>query len=370
MSARNWLILWTVLTISTLTIIGSVVYKVDPFFHYHKPNTDTYYYRLDNERSQNDGIIKHFDYDALITGSSMTTNFMTTQLDELFGCRSIKIPYSGGTYKEVNDAVKKALSANPDLRLVVRSIDLEIVFSRWDAMREDMGEYPTYLYDNNPFNDVEYLLNRDVVWEWVYPMITNSHCSDFNSGITSFNDYTNWQDQFDYGINTVLPDGISEKLHYDHIQLTPEDKQLIKETIEKNVTNIADEHPQVDFYYFYPPYSIAFWYSIPDPELQLEAEAYVTELIVPHRNIHLFSFNNRTDITTDLNNYKDTRHYAEWINRLILEWMHEGKYRLTEENYRDYLKTEYDFYTTFDYTSLNDQIDYDDDDYASTLIKH
>ena len=48
--------------------------------------------------------------------------------------------------------------------------------------------------------------------------------------------------------------------------------------------------------------------------------------------------------------------------------MHDGKYQLTEENYEDYLKKEYDFYTTFDYTSINGQEDYEADFYAAALL--
>ena len=91
-------------------------------------------------------------------------------------------------------------------------------------------------------------------------------------------------------------------------------------------------------------------------------------MIVEHSNIRLFSINNRTDIITDLNNYKDTTHYAAWINSLILKWMHDGKYQITKDNIDKYLREEYDFYTTFDYSSLNKQEDYEDDYYAETLL--
>ena len=100
----------------------------------------------------------------------------------------------------------------------------------------------------------------------------------------------------------------------------------------------------------------------------LEAEAYITELLLQHENIRLFSFNNRTDITTDLNHYYDGRHYAAWINSMILKWIHDGDYQITQDNYQDYLKKEYDFYTTFDYESINGQEDYAEDDYAAALL--
>lgn len=69
MKYKKWLIGWIVLVAIMLTMIGGFVYKIDPYLHYHAPDTEKYYYSLDNERSQNNGIIKHFDYDALITGT-------------------------------------------------------------------------------------------------------------------------------------------------------------------------------------------------------------------------------------------------------------------------------------------------------------
>lgn len=75
-------------------------------------------------------------------------------------------------------------------------------------------------------------------------------------------------------------------------------------------------------------------------------------MILGYDNIHLFSFNNFTEITTDLNNYKDVTHYGEWINSAILQYMKDGKGELTEYNYKKYIEEEYDFYSTFNYNSL------------------
>ena len=152
---------------------------------------------------------------------------------------------------------------------------------------------------------------------------------------------------------------------------------MIKKNVELNITSLAKEYPDIDFYYFYPPYSISSWYhDLENGELyrKLEAEEYFTELILPYKNIHLFSFNNRTDITTDLNNYKDNNHYGCWVNSLMLKWMSEGKYQLTEDNYKEYFEKEYDYYTNYDYSKLLEQnypLEYDDyeaDFYAGALL--
>ena len=370
MKAKVWLISWLIIIASVLSILSSWVYNIDPFFHYHKPHTEKYFYTIDNARSQNYGIVKHFEYDTLISGSSMVENFRTTEADKIFECNSIKVAYSGGSYKEVNDTIEYALETNKELKTIIRCLDMSRFFDPWDKMRLELGDYPTYLYDKNPFNDVEYLLNRDVIFGRVYQMTLNQDREGFPPGITSFDDYSRWQSSYVFGINSIYPDGIVS-VNAEQGHLSDSDKANIKKNIEYNVTNVVDKYPNVDFYYFYSPYSIAAWNEWKKSGnlyKMLEAEAFITELLVSHENIHLFSFNNRIDITTDLNNYKDGYHYATWINSLILKWMHNNEYRLTKNNYKKYLKQEYDFYTTFDYTSINGQEDYEADFFAAALL--
>lgn len=371
MKVRYWLLGWILIVFASLSAFCFLVYKIDPFFHYHKPNLNSYFFRLYNQRSQNDGISKHFEYDAIITGTSMTENFRTSEADRLFGCNFIKVPYSGGSYKEINDNVTVALEHNDSIRVIIRCLDMSHFFDKWDSMRNDLGQYPTYLYDGNPFNDLKYLLNRDVVFGRAYQMTVDNNKQGFKPGIVSFDDYSRWQSAYTFGSKKVITSELSNDTVEQNNHLSESEKEIIKKNIDINVTNIADKYPDVDFYYFYPPYSAVSWNGWREQGYLLkwlEAEEYVTELIIPHHNIHLFSFNNRTDITTDLNNYKDGSHYASWVNSLILKWMKDGKYQLTKENYREYLKKEYDFYTTFDYTGLKGQEDYEADYYAAALL--
>lgn len=370
MKGKTWLIGWLLLVLTGAGVLGMLVYQVDPFFHYHKPNLEAYYYSLDNQRSQNDGISRHFDYDILITGSSMAENFKTSEADQIFGGRSVKVVYSGGSYKELNDNIENALAANKDLKTVIRCLDMLRFFDSYDYMRQDLGRFPTYLYDRNPFNDVEYLLNRDVVFGRAYEMVLESRQPGFEPGITSFDEYSNWQAACVFGMNAVCPQGIASE-NAEQLHLTEADRETIRENIERNVTETADRYPNVDFYYFYSPYSVVAWGNWKAQGTlyrYLEAEAYITELIVPHKNIHLFSFNGRTDITTDLNQYKDQYHYGEWINTLILKWIHDGTDRLSEENYTERLQREAQFYTGFDYSSLLGQEDYEADTYMAALM--
>lgn len=370
MKSKYWLIGWLSIVSIALGSIGIWVYKIDPYMHFHKPNTDNYFYTLDNQRSQNDGITKHFDYDALITGTSMTENFRSSEMDNIFNCNSIKVCYSGGSFKEINDNLKVAAKNNPDLNIVVRGLDMSYFFMDKDYIRNDLGVYPSYLYDSNPFNDVEYIWNRDIIWNRAYKMAAANNNKNFKPGITSFDDYSRWKYECTYGINTLCPNGISDFSKGKAVHLTSEEKEKIRGNITQNVTNLAVENPNITFYYFFPPYSIVWWkdqVKTGNIYKQIEAEQYIIELILEHENIKLFSFNNRLDITTDLNNYKDQLHYGPWVNSLILQWMHSGEYQITKENYLAYLETELSNYLDFDYKSLNAQIDYENDSYAAAL---
>ena len=371
MKAKVWIISWLMIVVPLLGIIGYLAYHIDPYFHYHKPDLEHYYYTLSNPRCQNDGIVRHFDYNAMITGTSMTQNFRTTEADRVFDKDFIKVVFRGGTYKEINDNINTALKANPDLKTVIRCLDIDHMIEAWDAMRSDLGKYPTYLYDDNPWNDIQYLLNRDVLFGRTLQMILDRGKEGFQPGITPFDEYERTQEQCIFGINHTCPYGIvtSRPENFEH--LSEEEREELRENIEINVLSTADAYPDVDFYYFYSPYSIdvwSDWYNEGTLFKILEAEAFVTEMLLPYENIHLFSFHNRTDIITDLNHYHDGRHYAAWINSLILKWIHDGEYRITPENYQEYRKNEYDFFSTFDFESVNGQEDYAEDDYAAALL--
>ena len=372
MKAKLWIIGYLVLAAGALSIAGAWVVRVDPFFHYHKPLTEGYYYNLNNERSQNDGISKHFDYDALITGTSMTECFKTSELDAIFGTNSIKVPYSGGSYKEINDNLINALAHNPNLKMIIRGLDMDFFIQDKDYRRHDLGDFPTYLYDQNIFNDVKYIFNRDVLFKRVYPMVLANDNEGFEPGITSFDDYSYWMaNRVIFGLNKLCPDGIAVQDAGDPVHLTDEQSEMVLENIHQNVTSLAEQYPEVTFYYFFTPYSAAWWQNLVNSGKiyrQIEAEQLFIEEILKHDNIKLYSFNNLTDITTDLNNYKDIIHYGSWINSLMLQYMYDGKCLLTYDNYEEYLDDELSFYTSFDYRQLNNQVDYENDYFAEALL--
>ena len=192
-TCKRWVISLISLFVLFLLITGIFMVIVDPYFHYHKPLPGVGYI-LDNPRYQNNGIVKHFEYDAIITGSSMTECFKSSDLDALFNVNSIKVPFSGGSYKEVNDNLAVAVRHNPNLKMIVRCLDANRFFNDKDEM--DYNSYPDFLYDNNLLNDVNYLYNKSIF------LVALQNVVGYNreGKITlSFDDYCNCIDKETYG---------------------------------------------------------------------------------------------------------------------------------------------------------------------------
>lgn len=364
MNTKKWFFAYLAETILILIVIAAAVIYIDPYFHYHYPHSDKYKYALAGERNINHGILEHFQYDALIIGTSMTQNFRTTEMDNLFGTRSVKVPFPGATFKEIDENIAHAIDKNPDLRIVVRALDYDMLFYGKDDMRTDLGRYPEYLYDENIFNDVEYIFNRSVVFEYVGKAVSN-RIRGTAPGIDSFDDYSRWDIYYSFGPDCIYP---SKNLVLSSVgspvYLSPAEEQSVRENVQANVVSLAEANPEIDFYYFFTPYSAAWWQNkLESGQIQMvfRAEQIAVEEILKCENIKLFSLSDDADVCMDLNNYKDPTHYAPWINSLFLKLMRDERCILTEDNYLQRLDAQHSLYTEFDYNSLLTQEDYEDD---------
>lgn len=354
---RVWVVGYLTLVITTLVFIAWNVMKVDPYFHYHAPDTEHFFYRLDNQRSQNDGITRHFSYEGIITGTSMMENTKASEAEHAFGVPFIKVCYEGGTFHEIWQSLEATVRRNPKLKYVICGLDMDMFWDDWDKWRTDMGTYPKYLYDDHYYNDVAYLYNRDVVFNRIYMMEKEAGEPGFQGGVTSFDAYSNWMnDGYLFGTASVLG---GQELYHGHKEvkddLTLVEEERIRMNIQRNVIELAAKNPQITFYCFFPPYSAVWWNaSLANGTLKkrVDAERVVIEEMLKCKNIRLYSFNCLFDITTNLNHYKDMNHYGEWINSLLLQYMREERCLLTRDHYLDYLEEEYQFYSNYDYSLL------------------
>lgn len=333
MNSKRYFIGVTAGTLLLLIILALPTILVDPYFHYGEPKGT---YELNNQRYQNDGIAKHFTYDALITGSSMVENFKTSEFDQLFGTNAIKLPYSGAHFLEIDNAVNTALKANDDLKIVFRSLDLNILDEEKDSVRYEA--YPEYLYDDILVNDVSYFLNKEVLLEATKERM---EWQQENKESTTFDEYCAWEpgttlkEKLGGGYNTERDTATEIKV------FTEEDRIRVKDNIYQNVVRTAENNPDVTFYLMLPPYSCLFFEEMiraGEWEYHIEVQRCAIEELLTCENIKLYSFCDCYDITCNLDNYRDITHYDENISSWLLERIKAEDGLLAKDNYMDYLE--------------------------------
>lgn len=354
MKSKTFNIVFLTILLGGLLVVALANIVVDPLFHYHAPIKGVNY-TLDDERYQNNGIVKHYTYDAMITGTSMTENFKTSQMDELFGTNGIKTCFMGGSYKEISDNIRVALEYNPELKLVIRATDQFDIINNPDKHPstdpETTFEYPWFIIDDNIFNDVEYVLNKALLSDTLKAVKqTISHTPG-----TTFDEYMNWEADYVFGKESVLATYARPEITGENTPISAEDKALVQANIQQNIIDLAKDYPDVTFYIWIPPYSVCFY----DQEnragrLMRDMDAMETEIemLVNADNIKLFGFADREDIVTDLSLYKDVAHYGSAVNEEVLNCMASGRGLLTKDNYKDYMNRVRDFYMNYNYDSI------------------
>lgn len=344
---KTWFLSTLLIILGILASVLIIMVVVDPYFHFHGPLKNISY-RLYSERYMNNGIAKHFEYDAVITGSSMNQNFKTTLMDELWGTNSIKIPFSGAGFEEIKDSLEVALNSKNNVKYVLWGLDYNGLNREYDWQGYD--EYPEYLYDNNLFNDTSYIFNKTILFEG---LLNNILFNLSGQETTTFDEYSTWEAGSGWERISGTYKRQAEILPME--KMSEEEKNRVEKNVTENIVKLAKAYPDTQFLLFYTPYSALYWESIYRQgwlEKQIQMEQIATELMLECDNIQLFSFCQETQVTGDVNQYRDKEHYVAEINGMIMQWIAQGRGLVTRDNYRDILNWERNYYMNYDYDSL------------------
>lgn len=343
MSGKEWTYWFLAVLIGVLAVCAVSTIIVDPYFHYHKPLPGLSY-ELNHERYMNDGIARHFDYNAVIIGTSMTHNFKTSEFDEIFGVQSIKAPYSGAGYKELGDSLNRLLSRSPDVTTVLWVLDFSNLTETADWER--YSDYPDYLYDENPLNDTAYLLNKSVLYHGV---TGNLVMTMQGKESTTFDDYS----AFDHptgenGIAFTVEE--AGKLSIAQRSSTQEERQITRDTIERNIKAVIEAYPETEFLIVIPPYHESYLYMQAEKGLMnvyLDAEQEALRVLSTCSNAKLYCYMDAYDVVCDIDYYSDSVHYTAEINSRMLQWIAQGEGRITEDNYEEHVQAVREFYLDY-----------------------
>ena len=324
-NAVNFIKKLTAFIVAGLLLIGIIVIVFDPFYHYHKPWLGMKAVLSDKEY-QCVGTLRNFDYDALIVGSSVMENNDNSWFSDAYDVNAIKAIRSYGATADLCYLLDVAYEKH-DLKYVFYNIDPSSVYGDTETTFKSTG-CPMYLYDKNPFNDIYYLFNRDVLFEKIPYEVANSFMGDYDENLSY-----NWAKWKTFGSEMAL--GLYLRSH-EVKEMLPNDAYAEKvkgniELIESEVKN----HPETQFIFFYPPYSMLWWdmtYRGGETDAILHCEKEMTRALLKYDNVRIFCFQAESEVTTDLEKYMDTIHFAPEINRLMLDHILDGKYEVTLDN--------------------------------------
>lgn len=323
-----------------ICVIAGLVVLVDPFFQYHKP-LPFLNYAIDNQQSQNAGMIKNFEYDSVILGSSMTINFDTEVFHEELDLDTIKLSVNAAFPKDIHQMLSLLLECDRNLDTVFLGIDPH----NYSAEPEVIAyPYPEHLYDHNVLNDSAYLFNKDVILDYIIkPQIQGNN--------TKRNEiYWNWPYMY-YGKEVI-----AESYREPEITGNSVSKDAYIENTEYNLEHYIlpyiETMPDTQFVVFYPPYSILYWYNhmaAGDIEELIYQTEYITERLLQYPNVKVFQFQDDYDYITNYDNYSDYTHYRHEMNDYMTVCFANGENEITLENYKSVLNDMKKWLLAFDY---------------------
>lgn len=291
---------------AVLVALALFIAFADPYQQYHnRPNR-----YCGSQRLEIGGIAKNHDYDAFLMGSSMSMNHYPEQADSLWGWKTKNFSVIGATYDDY-DVMLPFVMRQGKAKNVILNVD---AFS----FAHQRGAVPRYLYDDNYFNDYQYLCNYTSLKDAVNYLLQPAPLQNlyhFNSPVS--------RRELLVSFNKLYANSSYEGEIYDIDTLCNRfDNTLLKA--------IVDADKDVIWHIYFPPYSIGEFVLLDkygDIEALLQWKEHASMELLKLPNVRLYDFQIAPWIT-NLDEYMDVRHHSHGYNRAILKAIHSDSCRV------------------------------------------
>lgn len=336
-----------------VVVLFGILWLYDPLQLFHKPifRETTFFGDM---RLAARGIIRYYDFDSVILGTSMLENTSAKEAGEKLGGKWVNLSLSGSAYNE-RAVILEYLFKHKKPQKIIYSLESFTIDSIKDSSRFD------YLYDENPLDDFKIYLNdkfMSCALEWK----KSANCI----GRRDLEELLKWSNHEDL---KILFGGFEKWLKYGkketiamlkNIKDTPFvvkkdnfDLEKQRSYIQTYVLDFVAENPQTQFYFIVPTYS-RLSYRIGSGDFDnkafynraLNLKWFVKEL-EKYPNAKIYGFDT-LDYADDIANYKDFTHYNVDMNSLHLDSIKQGKHILDSNNIDSYLKTMEDKIKNYD----------------------
>ena len=253
MSGKKFIRISLILTAAFLLLIAAVNIAVDPLFQYHKP-----WFGLEpvitNERYQNAGVIKHFDFDNAVLGTSLSENFIISEVNDTFGGSSVKLTMYGSSIYNMTYQLELMKKREVKPKVIMCDMSPTLFEAPNDKLKNPL---PTFLYNYNPFDDGEYLWNFSILNDFTYQTVmlnANHSVPDYNTVFVS-------EESKNFGREKALSHYSRPKVSFGTVDI---EAYLSKE--KKNLalfTQYIEAMPDIEYVFFFGFDFSIFDYNIP-----------------------------------------------------------------------------------------------------------
>lgn len=336
-----------------VVVLFGILWLYDPLQLFHKPifRETTFFGDI---RLAARGIIRYYDFDSVILGTSMLENTSAKEAGEKLGGKWVNLSLYGSAYNE-RAVILEYLFGYKKPQKIIYSLESFTIDTIKDSSRFD------YLYDGNPLDDFKIYLNdkfMSCALEWK----KSANCI----GRRDLEELLKWSNHEDL---KILFGGFEKWLKYGkketiamlkNIKDTPFvvkkdnfDLEKQRSYIQTYVLDFVAENPQTQFYFIVPTYS-RLSYRIGSGDFDnktfynraLNHKWFVQEL-EKYPNAKIYGFDT-LDYADDIANYRDFTHYNVDMNSLHLDSIKQGKHILDSNNIDSYLKAMEDKIKNYD----------------------
>ena len=104
-------------TVFFLLCVSTITYLIDPFKQYSINSLKPFFYY--NSRYLSPGLVKNYNFDTIIVGSSVTQNFLADEVDRMLNTKSLNVSFGGAGAYEHKQIMELAIKTEK-----VKNIDL------------------------------------------------------------------------------------------------------------------------------------------------------------------------------------------------------------------------------------------------------
>ena len=251
MTKKKWLVIVISTAVVFLLIAGLLTYVIDPFFQFR--SRDGQY--MIHQTYCSPGLIRTYDYDTILIGSSMSQNFDMDLFRSELGCNPLKIGIGG---MSEDDQVEYIQLAN-------RIGKADTYYLRIDISGYAAHSSPKtikYLMKDDPLSRIQYALSYES-WFRFLP-VDLAFTAVTKTGRPLPASYENrikidrlgyWGDQYEYGEDIVLEGRESGAFRVSDID-TEDLYNRMKAGIDDYFSKL--DLTNANYVFYFPPYSSLF----------------------------------------------------------------------------------------------------------------